>query len=81
MKTSFFSVLALPALFLSAVAAPSEVPETAVAEKRQVGDAYSIVESLYSEIQQYTGSISMSTSMLELPQGSQFLLRRDGSRP
>jgi len=54
MKASFFSVLALPTFFLGAVAAPSEVPETAVVEKRQVGDAYSIVESLYSEIQQYT---------------------------
>ncbi|GAB1729174.1 hypothetical protein NU195Hw_g6030t1 [Hortaea werneckii] len=64
MKTSFFSVLALPAFFLGAVAAPSEVPETAVVEKRQVGDAYSIVESLYSEIQQYTGSINETAAGL-----------------
>ncbi|RMZ02945.1 hypothetical protein D0864_03073 [Hortaea werneckii] len=62
MKASFFSVLALPTFFLGAVAAPSEVPETAVVEKRQVGDAYSIVESLYSEIQQYTGSIKLTIS-------------------
>lgn len=60
MKASFFSVLALPGFLLGAVAAPAEGPETAMTEKRQVGDAYSIVESLYSEIQQYTGSISMS---------------------
>ncbi|KAI7198683.1 hypothetical protein KC343_g8498 [Hortaea werneckii] len=64
MKISFFSVLALPAFFLGAVAAPSEVPETAVVEKRQVGDAYSIVESLYSEIQQYTGSINETAAGL-----------------
>jgi hypothetical protein len=61
MKATFFTLLALPALFVSTFAAPATVPETAVAEaveKRQVADAYSIVESLFSEIQQYTGAIS-----------------------
>ena len=63
MKSSFFTLLALPALFVSTFAAPAAVPETAVAEaveKRQVASAYSIVESLFAEVQQYTGSISES---------------------
>ena len=61
MKATLFSLLALPALFVSTFAAPAAVPEMAVAEvaeKRQVASAYSIVESLYSEVQQYTGAIS-----------------------
>ncbi len=61
MKSSFFTLLALPALFVSTFAAPAAVPETAVAEaveKRQVADAYSIVQSLFAEVQQYTGAIS-----------------------
>lgn len=55
---SFFSVLALPALFIGAIAAPASAPETAIVEKRQLASAYSIVESLYAEVQTYTGAIS-----------------------
>ena len=55
----FFTYLALPALFVGAFAAPAAVPETGVAvEKRQVADAYSIVEGLLSDVKQYTGAIS-----------------------
>lgn len=57
MKSSFFSILALPALFIGAIAAPAAAPEAAI-EKRQTADAYSIVSSLYSDIMQYTGAIS-----------------------
>jgi hypothetical protein len=55
----FFTLFALPALFIGTFAAPAAVPETAVAvEKRQIGDAYSIVEGLLSDVKQYTGAIS-----------------------
>lgn len=33
-------------------------------EKRQVADAYSIVETLYQDIQQYTGAINETTASL-----------------
>jgi hypothetical protein len=56
MKTSILSLFALPALFLGSFAAPAS--NVGDVEKRQISDAYSIVESLYSEIQQYTGAIS-----------------------
>ena len=56
---SFFSALALPALFLGALAAPATEPANSV-EKRQLSNAYDIVSSLYADIQQYTGAISMS---------------------
>ena len=56
MRTSFFSILALPALFLGAIAAPA--PEAAVVEKRQLASAYSIVDALYADIKTYTGAIS-----------------------
>lgn len=62
----FFTLLALPALLVGTFAAPAAVPETGVAdvvEKRQVGDAYSIVENLFSEVQQYTGAISESQAI------------------
>ncbi|KAK3069072.1 hypothetical protein LTR53_012869 [Teratosphaeriaceae sp. CCFEE 6253] len=58
MKGTFFSVLALPALFISAIAAPVAAPETAIVEKRQSADAYAIVDSLYTNVQQYTGAIN-----------------------
>lgn len=68
MKGSYFSVLALPALFISAIAAPSTAPETSLIEKRQnssaEASAYTIVSDLYTEIQQYTGAISRSKSTL-----------------
>lgn len=56
----FFTLFALPALFVSAFAAPAAVPETAVAvEKRaSVGSAIRIVDNLLSEVKQYTGAIS-----------------------
>jgi len=60
MKGAYFSILAVPALFMGAFAAPASAPATAVVEKRQTSSAYSIVEALYSDIQQYTGSISSS---------------------
>jgi hypothetical protein len=72
MKATLFSLLALPALFVSTFAAPAAVPETAVAEaveKRQVADAYSIVEGLYTDIQQYTGAISEYAATLTLNHG------------
>ncbi|TKA83757.1 hypothetical protein B0A55_00067 [Friedmanniomyces simplex] len=53
----FFSILALPALFASTLAAPTAVANAAV-EKRQSADAYAIVDSLYTNIQQYTGAIN-----------------------
>jgi len=56
---SFFSVLALPALFASTLAAPTAISAAAV-EKRQEAAAYAIVDSLYTNIQQYTGAISTS---------------------
>lgn len=61
MKTSFLSLLAIPAFFAGAFAAPAVDSNNEVAiEKRQVADAYSIVSSLYQDIQQYTGAISTS---------------------
>lgn len=61
----FFSLL-LPALFVGTFAAPAAVPETAVAvEKRQISDAYSIVEGLLSDVKQYTGAISQSLHLAE----------------
>ncbi|TKA33214.1 hypothetical protein B0A50_00767 [Salinomyces thailandicus] len=59
MKIFFLPMLALPSLFLGISAAPSATPETTSGlEKRQIADAYSIVDSLYTEIQQYTGAIN-----------------------
>ncbi|KAK3630918.1 hypothetical protein LTR56_017191 [Elasticomyces elasticus] len=52
----FFSVLVLPALFTSIIAAP--VSSELSLEKRQSADASQIVESLYANIQQYTGAIN-----------------------
>ncbi|KAK5720397.1 hypothetical protein LTR17_015034 [Elasticomyces elasticus] len=52
----FFSVLALPALFTGIIAAP--VSSELSLEKRQSADASQIVESLYTNIQQYTGAIN-----------------------
>jgi len=57
---SFFTVLALPALFASTLAAPTAIPADAAIEKRQAAAAYAIVDSLYTNIQQYTGAISAS---------------------
>lgn len=65
MKSSFFSLLALAALFVGAIAAPAAVPETTVVQKRQLASAYSIVESLYADIQQYTGAISKPVQLLQ----------------
>lgn len=63
----FITLLALPALILPSLAAPAPATvgevETAL-ERRQLSDAYSIVESLYSEIQQYTGAINETSSSL-----------------
>ncbi|KAK3071052.1 hypothetical protein LTR53_009362 [Teratosphaeriaceae sp. CCFEE 6253] len=64
MKGTFFSVLALPALFISAIAAPVAAPETAIVEKRQSADAYAIVDSLYTNVQQYTGAINETAASL-----------------
>ncbi|KAK0259005.1 hypothetical protein LTS09_006293 [Friedmanniomyces endolithicus] len=55
---SFFTVLALPALFASTLAAPTAIPADAAIEKRQAAAAYAIVDSLYTNIQQYTGAIN-----------------------
>ncbi|KAK1811572.1 hypothetical protein LTR12_014065 [Friedmanniomyces endolithicus] len=43
---SFFTVLALPALFASTFAAPTAIPADAAIEKRQAAAAYAIVDSL-----------------------------------
>lgn len=62
MKSTFFSLLPLAALFVGSLAAPAAIQDTAaleVVEKRQISDAYSIVESLYSTVQTYTGNISI----------------------
>jgi len=64
---SLFTVLALPALFASALAAPTAIPADAAIEKRQAAAAYAIVDSLYTNIQQYTGAISTSLPFTKLP--------------
>lgn len=65
MRTAFFSVLALPALFISSFAAPAANPGADLVEKRsEATEAYSIVESLYSEIKQYTGAINSTAAGL-----------------
>ena len=59
MKSSLLSLLALPAFFASTFAAPAVDTDTTLAlEKRQAADAYNIVDTLYTHIQQYTGAIS-----------------------
>jgi len=59
MRTALFSILALPALFISTFAAPAANPGADLIEKRsETAEAYSIIDSLYSEIKQYTGAIS-----------------------
>ena len=59
MKTSIITLLAVPAFFTGIFAAPTVDTTNAVTvEKRQVADAYGIVETLYQDIQQYTGAIS-----------------------
>lgn len=63
MKTTFFSVLALPALFLTSLAAPTAINDVAL-EKRQIADATSIVEKLYADVQQYTGAINATAAGL-----------------
>jgi isopropylmalate/homocitrate/citramalate synthase len=68
MKFSAISLLALPALFLPALAAPAPgavvEADTAALERRQISSAYSIVSDLYTEIQQYTGSINSTADSL-----------------
>ena len=58
---SFISLLAVPALFISAIAAPTAATVDTI-EKRQTAEAYSIVSDLYTTVQQYTGAISTSLS-------------------
>ncbi|TKA48176.1 hypothetical protein B0A54_01669 [Friedmanniomyces endolithicus] len=59
---SFFTVLALPALFASTLAAPTAIPADAAIEKRQAAAAYAIVDSLYTNIQQYTDETAAGIS-------------------
>ncbi len=69
MKFSTMSLLALPALFLPAFAAPAPAAvDTSLApiERRQIADAYTIVESLFTEVQQYTGAINETAAGLSL---------------
>ncbi|EKG18460.1 hypothetical protein MPH_04262 [Macrophomina phaseolina MS6] len=54
----FFSAFALSSLFVGSIAAP-------VVEKRQdVGSVLTIVEGLYTQVQQYTGAINSTASTL-----------------
>lgn len=53
MKASFLSIFAAASMFLSVSAAPKGT------KQKDVNSAYSIVEDLYTNIQQYTGAISM----------------------
>ncbi|KAK3723268.1 hypothetical protein LTR37_001991 [Vermiconidia calcicola] len=63
MKSTIFSLLALPALFLSAFAAPAAQPNTAV-EKRQVPELYTITDQLYNEVHAHTANIMAITSSI-----------------
>ena len=63
MKSSFFSILVLPALFLTTFAAPTAINEVPL-EKRQIADATSIVEKLYADVQSYTGAINATAAGL-----------------
>jgi len=65
MRTALFSILALPALFISTFAAPAANPGADLIEKRsETAEAYSIIDSLYSEIKQYTGAINSTAAGL-----------------
>ena len=63
MKSTFFSLVALPALFVGAFAAPAPALDSALVERSELSSAYSIVNSLYANIKQYTGAISMLSSV------------------
>lgn len=54
---SFVAILALPALFVSTLAAPSASNGISF-EKRQASGAFGLVSSLFTEVQKGTGSIS-----------------------
>lgn len=55
-----FSLFALPALFLGAMAAPAAVDSSLEKRADKEAQAIAIVESAYSSIKQYTGALSGS---------------------
>jgi septal ring factor EnvC (AmiA/AmiB activator) len=63
MKTSFILSAALSACFMTVSSSPIEVVDRSI-EARQADEAYSIVDSLYTEIQQYTGAINATAASL-----------------
>jgi hypothetical protein len=63
MKTSFILSAVFSACFMSVSSSPIEVVDSSI-EARQASEAYSIVESLYTEIQQYTGAINATSASL-----------------
>ena len=68
MRTSFFSVLALSALFSGAIAAPTAIPAESVAiEERSLVNVTSIIDTLFATVQKYTASISESTQPFFAP--------------
>ncbi|TKA62433.1 hypothetical protein B0A49_09323 [Cryomyces minteri] len=64
MKVSFISFFALSTCFLGVLSAPTVEANTDVVEKRQISSAYSIVDSLFSDIKQYTGAINATAAGL-----------------
>ncbi|KAK3710723.1 hypothetical protein LTR37_010142 [Vermiconidia calcicola] len=64
MKSTTFSLLALPALFLSTFAAPAAHPDTAAVERRQVPELYTIADQLYNNIHAHTANIMATTSSI-----------------
>lgn len=55
-----FSLFALPALFIGAIAAPAAVDSTVEKRADNIEQEIAIVEAAYSTIRKYTGDISMS---------------------
>jgi len=66
MKATFFTLLPLAGLFISAFAAPAPLAASVeVVEKRQTSEAYSIVSSLFTEVHEYTGAINTTSASLD----------------
>jgi DNA repair ATPase RecN len=70
MKTTFLSLLAVPAFLFTttfAAPAPAAIEESRVAalEPRQLSSAYTIVSDLFTEIQQYTGAINTTAAGID----------------
>lgn len=64
MKTTFLSLLTLPALFFGAIAAPAQADSVATRGESKTAQAAAIVEALDAEVKEYTADMSKPPCLL-----------------